>query len=391
MVLFAETQMPTDWQTVRAQFPVLKEWVYLNTATFGPVPTCAVEAAANHFSRRDREACLDFLDWYTDADTVRAQAAELIGADPDDVAFIPNAATALSWLVNGIRWTPGDHVVTLPHEFPNNEYFARVLEQRGVKHTQAAVPEGLFSVDKFLAEITDRTKLVILSAVNYSTGLRPPLEEIGPALRERNVLFFLDGTQGVGALEMDAHAVQPDVLAVHGYKWLLCPMGIGFAYVGPRVREWLPPSLYSWRSHKDWRNVDQLHEGLPELPQAAMKYEGGGQNFAGIYAMGAVLELLHSLGAEAIEERVLELAAKTRNILRARGGILRYDQHPYYDSPIVSAQFPGVDMSALAVELRRRRIAVAARKGNLRVSPHFFNDEQDLRKLDEALAILVKS
>ena len=383
--------MPTDWQTVRAQFPVLKEWVYLNTATFGPVPTCAVEAAANHFSRRDREACLDFLDWYTDADTVRAQAAELIGADPDDVAFIPNAATALSWLVNGIRWTPGDHVVTLPHEFPNNEYFARVLEQRGVKHTQAAVPEGLFSVDKFLAEITDRTKLVILSAVNYSTGLRPPLEEIGPALRERNVLFFLDGTQGVGALEMDAHAVQPDVLAVHGYKWLLCPMGIGFAYVGPRVREWLPPSLYSWRSHKDWRNVDQLHEGLPELPQAAMKYEGGGQNFAGIYAMGAVLELLHSLGAEAIEERVLELAAKTRNILRARGGILRYDQHPYYDSPIVSAQFPGVDMSALAVELRRRRIAVAARKGNLRVSPHFFNDEQDLRKLDEALAILVKS
>ncbi len=383
--------MPTDWQTIRAQFPVLKEWVYLNTATFGPVPTCAVEAAANHFSRRDREACLDFLDWYTDADAVRAQAAELIGAEPDDVAFIPNAATALSWVVNGIRWTPGDHVVTLPHEFPNNEYFARVLEQRGVKHTQAALPDGLFSMDKFLGEITDRTKLVILSSVNYSTGLRPPLEEIGPALRERNVLFFLDGTQGAGALKMDVQTVQADVLAAHGYKWLLCPMGIGFAYVGPRVREWLPPNLYSWRSHKDWRNVDQLHEGLPELPRAAMKYEGGGQNFGGIYAMGAVLELLRSLGAEAIEERVLELAARTRNVLRERGGILRYDQHPYYDSPIVSAQFPGVDMSVLAVELRRRQIAVAARKGNLRVSPHFFNNEDDLGKLDEALAVLVKS
>ena len=124
--------MITDWPTIRAQFPVLKEWVYLNSATFGPVPTCAVEAAANHFRRRDQQACLDFLDWYTDADAVRAQAAELIGAEPDDVGFIPNAATALSWVVNGIRWTPGDHVVTLPHEFPNNEYFARVLEQRGV-------------------------------------------------------------------------------------------------------------------------------------------------------------------------------------------------------------------------------------------------------------------
>ena len=383
--------MITDWLTIRAQFPVLKEWAYLNTATFGPLPTCAVEAAANHFRRRDQQACLDFLDWYTDADAVRAQAAELIGAEPDDVAFIPNTATALSWVVNGIRWTPGDHVVTLPHEFPNNEYFARVLEQRGIKYTQAAAPDGLFSMDKFLAEITERTKLVILSSVNYSTGLRPPLKEIGPALRERNVLFFLDGTQGVGALKMDVKTAQPDVLAVHGYKWLLCPMGIGFAYVRPQVREWLPPSLYSWRSHKDWRSVDHLHEGLPELPQAAMKYEGGGQNFTGIRALGAVLKMLHSLGPETIEKRVLELAAKTRNLLRARGGILHYDRHPHYDSPVVSAQFPGVDMSALAVELRRRRIALAARKGNLRVSPHFFNNEDDLGKLDEALRTLIDS
>ena len=383
--------MITDWLTISAQFPLLKEWAYLNTATFGPLPTCAVEAAANHFRRRDQQACLDFLDWYTDADAVRAQAAELIGAEPDDVAFIPNTATALSWVVNGIRWTPGDHVVTLPHEFPNNEYFARVLEQRGIKYTQAAAPDGLFSMDKFLAEITERTKLVILSSVNYSTGLRPPLKEIGPALRERNVLFFLDGTQGVGALKMDVKTAQPDVLAVHGYKWLLCPLGIGFAYVRPQVREWLPPSLYSWRSHKDWRSVDHLHEGLPELPQAAMKYEGGGQNFTGICALGAVLKMLHSLGPETIEKRVLELAAKTRNLLRARGGILHYDRHPHYDSPVVSAQFPGVDMSALAVELRRRRIALAARKGNLRVSPHFFNNEDDLGKLDEALRTLIDS
>ena len=383
--------MITDWLTVRAQFPVLKEWAYLNSATFGPLPTCAVEAAANHFRRREQEACLDFLDWYSDADAVRAQAAELIGAEPDDVAFIPNTATALSWVVNGIRWTPGDHVVTLPHEFPNNEYFARVLEQRGVKYTQTEVPEGAFSVDKFLAEITDRTKLVILSSVNYSSGLRLPLKEIGPALRERNVLFFLDGTQSVGALEMDIKAAQPDVLAVHGYKWLLCPMGIGFAYVRAQVREWLAPSLYSWRSHKDWRSVDHLHEGLPELPRTAMKYEGGGQNFAGIYAMGAVLEMLASLGPAEIEKRVLELAAKTRHVLRAHGGILRYDQHPYYDSPVVTAQFPGLDMSTLAAGLRRACIAVAARRGNLRVSPHFFNNEDDLGKLDEALDTLVKS
>jgi selenocysteine lyase/cysteine desulfurase len=116
-----------------------------------------------------------------------------------------------------------------------------------------------------------------------------------------------------------------------------------------------------------------------------MRYEGGVLNFSGIYAMEAVLDLLASLGAEAVEHRVLQLAARTREVLRANGGVLLADQHPHYESPIVTAQFPGLDMSKLAAELKRKRIAVAVRKGNLRVSPHFFNNEEDLAKLDEAL------
>jgi selenocysteine lyase/cysteine desulfurase len=108
-------------------------------------------------------------------------------------------------------------------------------------------------------------------------------------------------------------------------------------------------------------------------------------NFSGIYALEAVLDLIASAGPEAIENRVLELAAATRDVLRSNGGVLFADRHPYYDSPIVTAQFPGLDMSKLAVELKRRRIVVAARQGKLRVSPHFFNNEDDLGRLDEAL------
>jgi selenocysteine lyase/cysteine desulfurase len=128
-----------------------------------------------------------------------------------------------------------------------------------------------------------------------------------------------------------------------------------------------------------------LHHGAPELPEAAMRYEGGVLNFPGIYAMEAVLDLIASLSAEAVERRVLQLAAMTREVLRSNGGVLFADQHPHYESPIVTAQFPGIDISKLAVELKRRRIVVAARRGNLRVSPHFFNNEEDLRQLDEAL------
>jgi selenocysteine lyase/cysteine desulfurase len=377
--------MAADWNQVRRQFPVLEKWVYLNSATFGPIPLCAVEAANRHWRHRDEEACIDFLDWFTDADRVRAKAARLIGAQPADIAFVPSAGAALSWLMQGIDWKPGNQILALAHEFPNNLYYPLVWRERQVEFIEMPLPQGCFALDAFLSVLTNRTRLVLLSTVNYSTGLRPPLEQIGAALREREVLFYVDATQSLGALRLNVASARISFLALHAYKWMLSPTGIGFACIPAEVRQWLSPAIYSWRSHQDWRNVDQLHHGAPQLPEAAMRYEGGVLNFSGIYAMEAVLDLIASLGAEAVEQRVLQLAARTREVLRAHGGILLADQYPHYESPIVTAQFPGLDMSNLAAELKRKRIAVAVRKGNLRVSPHFFNNEQDLSQLDKAL------
>ena len=377
--------MAADWTNLRGEFPVLKEWTYLNTASLGPIPQCAVRAANRHFEHRDAQACLDFLDWFTDIDEVRAKAATLIGASPDDIAFIPNTGNVLSWLLTGIEWKTGDHVLTLSDEFPNNLYFGGALRRKGVSASTVPIPADRFCIEGLVERLTERTRIVLTSAVNYSTGLRPPLDEIGKELKKRNILFYVDGTQSVGALPTDVAASRIDVLAVHGYKWMCCPTGTGFAYVAPHVREWLEPNLYSWRSHRDWRNVDHLHHGAPLLPASAIKYEGGMQNFAGIYAMGAVVDLFESLGRGAIEEQVRAISAAARDTLRAAGAELLSDSRPYYDAPIVCGRFEGVDASRLAVDLQERRIAVAARKGRLRVSPHFFNNEEDMARLADGL------
>ncbi|MBI3664786.1 MAG: aminotransferase class V-fold PLP-dependent enzyme [Acidobacteria bacterium] len=377
--------MNIEWGNVREQFPVLQEWVYLNSASFGPLPRCALEAMERHNRRRDEQACVDFVSWFDDADRVREMAAALIGAAPADIAFIPNTATALGWMVQGLKLKPGDRVVALEDEFPNNTYFGHVLARRGAEFVEVPLEGGEFSLDRFCAAIDARTRLVLMSAVNYSTGLRPPVEEIGDYLRRRGVGFYLDATQGLGALRLDVSRVQADVVAAHGYKWLLTPAGIGFAYVRPEVREWLEPCVYSWRSHKDWRQVDVLHHGPPELPAEAQKYEGGLQNFPGIYAMGAVLEMMLELGPAEIEKRVKELGECCREVLRKAGARLLCDRLSYYDSPILAAEFPGADASRLAVELRKQKVVVAARHGYLRVSPHFFNSEEDLERLGAAL------
>ncbi len=365
--------MTVDWEAVRSEFPALAHWTYLNTATFGQLPRRATEAVARHFAHRDEVACWDFLTWYDDADRLRAKIGQLICCGPEDIAFVPNASTALGILLTGLDWRPGDRIVTLKHEFPNNLYAPALLERFRVEMTES-------SWERFYESVDAKTRLVVLSSANYNTGFAPPLDQIAEFCRARGVLLFVDGTQSLGALRFNARRIQPDMFAVHAYKWMLSPNGAGFMYVRPDLRERLRPNVMGWRSHRDWRNVDNLHHGIPELTAAAEKYEGGSVSSALLYALEASIDLMLEIGPEAIEQRVLGLAEKTREILRALGG--RVEECA---SPIVAARFENRDVSALARALKEKRVLVAARRGHLRVSPHFYNNEQDLEILRDAL------
>ena len=366
-----------DWASVRREFPALDHWTFLNTATFGQLPRRATEAVARHFAHRDELACGDFLAWYDDADRLRAKLGRLIGCPASDVAFVPNASTALGLLLAGLDWRSGDRVLTLEHEFPNNLYAPGLLERFGVE--AVACPW-----ERFYESVDARVRLVVLSSVNYNTGFAPPLAELASALHSRGILLFIDGTQSLGALRFDVSQIQPDMLVVHGYKWLLSPNGAGFFYISPQLRERLQPNVVGWRSHRDWRNVDNLHHGAPELPATAEKYEGGFLAFALLYAMEASVDLILEIGPEAIEQRVLGLAAAARDILRELGASVADG-----DSPIVAARFENRDVSVLARALKERRVLVAARRGHLRVSPHLYNNEQDLEILQQTLRALL--
>jgi cysteine desulfurase/selenocysteine lyase len=369
--------MTIDWQAIRAEFPALSNWTYLNSATFGQLPRRGIEAVSRHFAHRDELACSDFLDWYTDADRLRDSIARLIHASVDDIAFVANASAALGLVAGGLAWQRGDNVVTLSDEFPNYLYLPALVEKHCVEFRE--VPwEG------FYKSIDARTRMVALSEVNYSSGFRPPLDELSQFLRERNVVLFVDGTQSVGALQFDVRKSQPDVLAVHGYKWLVSPTGAGFVYVAKHLRDRLPPSEIGWRSHSTWREVDNLHHGTPILKESAEKYEGGGLPFPLLYAMEASVNLMLDIGPAAIEQRVLELARGARERL-VRLGAVAADN----GSQIVAAKFAGQDPSRLARELKARRVLVAARHGYLRVSPHFYNNEEDLDRLEEELVKLL--
>ena len=132
---------------------------------------------------------------------------------------------------------------------------------------------------EFYASVNERTRLVVLSTVNYATGFRLPLEEISRFLAGRGVLLYLDGTQSVGALEFDVRRVRPAVLCVDAYKWMLSPNGAGFVYVAPEVRERLAVTVVGWRTDRDWRQVNHLNHGAPVLAMPPRSTRAGGWYF----------------------------------------------------------------------------------------------------------------
>lgn len=373
--------MPTSFSDIRAEFPALDNWTFLNTATFGQLPRRATDAVAAHFAHRDREACANFLDWFADADRIRSAVAQLVHCRPDDIGFIPNASSGVAAIVNGLDWNRGDRIVTLTDEFPNNSYNPAVLASCGVEPIETPW-------ESFYDSITPRTRLVLLSMVNYVTGFRPPLAEIAAFLRERDVIFCVDGTQTLGALQLDLSVDRPDVLVVDAYKWMLGPTGSGFLYVAPELRPKLRPSVIGWRSHKTWREVDNLHHGTPEFKDATEKFEGGMLSFGPLYGMEASINLMLELGVERIEQRVMELANQVRDVLRRHGATLLSDEAPHHDSPVVAARFSGRDASALAKALYQDRVIVSARHGYLRVSTHFYNNEADIEQFEKSLSTL---
>ena len=358
----------TDWHKIRREFPALENRAYLNTATFGQLPRRATEAVAKHWQHRDELACTDFLNWYDDADRLRASLAKLIGATADDIAFVDSAAGALGMVLAGLDLKADHNIVTLEHEFPNYLYMPQMRE----------VPwERLYdSIDR-------NTRMVAISEVNYATGFRPPLAELSKFTRERGVILFVDGTQSLGALTVDLKKLHIDIYAVHGYKWMISPPGASFMAVLEPFRSTLKPMKVGWRSHKTWRDVDNLHHGTPEFVDSAEKYEAGGLPFALLYAMEQSVDLMHEIGPDVIEQRVMQLADCTRDRLREFSAIVNSG------SQIVAARFPDRDPSYLASELKKKNVNVAARHGFLRVSPHFYNDDNDLDQLCEAIKPLI--
>jgi cysteine desulfurase / selenocysteine lyase len=374
--------MPHSLDRYRALFPVCEQYAYLNNAAVSPPSLLAARAAAAWFDDAVRHGVVHGDAWNQRTEEVRGLSARLLGASPGEIAFVRSTSHGLGLVAEGLDWKPGDEVAVCAElEYPSNVYVWQHLHSKGVVVRPIEPVRGGVTVEAAARAIGPRTRLLSASSVQYATGHRTDLGALGKLCRERGVLFCVDGIQSVGASAIDVHRDHIDFLAADSHKWLLGINGIGFLYVGEAVIDRLRPVLVGWKSTADAWNFDRA---TFELRRDAAKLEEGSLAYTNLYAMGAAIELLLEVGLPAIEDRIAGLLERLERRLVAAG----CDVSPGADERagiLTFAPAAGRDPAVLAEKLAGASVCVSLRRARVRVSPHFYNNEQDIDALAEVV------
>lgn len=366
----------------RAQFPVCREYIYVNNAGVAPTSLAVRNAAAAWIDDLVARGVLSEGGWESLSQRTREATARLVGAKPHEIALVRSTSHGLGMVAEGLPWREGDEVVVCDAvEYPSNVYPWLHLADRGVRLVSVPARDGGIEVADVEAVLTARTRLLAVSAVQYATGHRTELRRLGALCRQRGLWYCVDGIQQVGAFALDVEECGIDFLSADSHKWMLGMPGIGFLYVSDRVVEALRPVVVGWKSTTDPFNFDRAHF---ELRRDASKLEEGSMPFPMIAGFEAALGLIEGAGIDQIAKRITTLLAHAETRLTAAG--LAVGPRSDRRAGILMVQ-PPAPRERIEEALEASRIVATIRRGRVRISPHFYNTESEL---DVVVDTLVK-
>jgi selenocysteine lyase/cysteine desulfurase len=373
------------WENVYHDYPVNGHYIWLNN--------CGTTPAGQHIV----SAMSEFMDGYADKGVltdkarfndvrkrIKASLANLLKCRYDELGLIHHTAEGMNFISHGLHLQSDDEIVLLENEYPSNVYPWLHWREKGVRIKTA--PMGRHPND-FLNRLerilNPHTRVIALSAVHWCTGMPLPLNEIGALCAAKNILFFVDGAQGVGLLPIDVKRTRIDAMAFPAWKWLMGPLGMGVIYISQRMLGQLNPIFIGTSSV-----VNDL-EYLPyksELKPSADRYTISTPNFNDWIYFQAALTYLDMIGFNRIYERILQLSQYLSEGLRDMGFKLCGDEFADTPSGIVVATKETHATSDIISLLKQHKIVVAERLRRVRFSPHIYNATHQLDRVLEVLS-----
>ncbi|MDT5272546.1 MAG: cysteine desulfurase / selenocysteine lyase [Acidobacteriota bacterium] len=364
-----------DWAGVRAEFPVTENYAYLNSAGAGPVSRRVADTAAQFYRETLESGDRLWEHWLALRERARADVARLINAEPEEIAFTTNTSSGMNLIVDALEGA--GRVVSCDLEFPVTTI---PWLHRGARVRMVEARGGVLRAEDVLAAAGTEGSVICLSHVQYSNGLRTPIDEVGE--KKGKHLFVVNASQSAGVLPIDVKRMKIDALCSTGHKWMLAGYGSGFVYLSREILAQTRPRAVSWMSVED--PFTMRNDSYQLRPDAAARAETGCPHFAGIFALGEATRQLLELGVERVEQRALALNRRLTESLKAAGHELL---SPLGDERCRSAEtlVRAADPRAAVKRLARHGVAVTIKPEGFRAATHCFNDESDISRLITAL------
>jgi selenocysteine lyase/cysteine desulfurase len=362
----------------RDQFPVTRNLIYLNHAAVAPL--CRPAAEAMEWLSQDvlHYGSLHYGKWLQTYEGLRQSAARLVNGTPQEIALVKNTSEGIATVAVGLDWRPGDRIVAFKEEFPANQYPWRRLESKGVRIEWLSAADPLDRID----QAARGARLLAISFVQFLTGFRANLREIGEICHRRGTIFLVDAIQGLGAFPVDVEAAHIDALAADGHKWLLGPEGCGILYISKRLQEMVEPVEFGWTNVAGYEHYGKRDMTL--RPDAG-RYECGTLNTIGCFGLRAAIDFLLEVGVEKIAPVVQSLGDRIAEGVQRKGYEVLGARTPDTGAGIVSFRKEGLDSAEIVDVLRENSIITAARAGWVRASPHFYIEPGEIDKMIELL------
>ncbi len=393
-----------DLKAARAQFPGLKDKVFLDAACCSLAPKVAVEAIQNFLELAMNCPLNSSTHHHMFMDEMRAQArpaaARLINAHEDEIALVESTTHGLSLAANAIRLERGDRVLISDLEFMEVAVPWLQRKKDGIEIDIIPNQNGEVRVEDFVERLTPRTRLISLSSVQWTNGFRADLGAFGKLCRERGIWLVVDAIQQLGAIPVDAQKTPIDILACGGHKWLNAPFGCGFLYISRDALPRLTPPLAGYLDVEDpsggWGNYFQTPGTTPvcdyNFVNTARRFETGGTgNYPGAAGLAASMGLIHEIGQEEIANQILRLTDQFLSGLERLPVKIVTPRSRKNRSGIVTFSIGSAEQNvALMNRLQQEKILVSVRYtsyvGGIRVSCHFYNSEDDIERLLQAVS-----
>lgn len=374
----------------RHLFDIPRDVAWLNCAYMSPLMNSAVAAGDSGIRRKARPWSITPPDFFGEPEETRALFGRIVGCAGDDVSIVPSASYGIAVAAANVPVAAGQEIVVLEDQFPSNVYvWRRKAEEAGarlrtVARAEAAGPNGVLDwTSALLDAIGEATAAVAVPNCLWTDGSLVDLETVGKAARRHGAALVLDLTQSAGVMPFDVGAVQPDFAVAATYKWLLGPYSLGFLYAAPR-RQAGRPIEENWITRAGSEDFARLVDYQDAYEPGARRYDMGERsNFHLMPIAAAALRQILDWGVGRI---AATLAARSRDIVARATGLGFTTPPEEFRAPhFLGLRHAGGIPSTLLPALRERGVHVSVRGDSIRVTPHVYNDDEDVERLFEGL------